>query len=654
MKKIELKQIIYHNFKGIKDFTLHVGDQQTAVMGRNATGKTTLFDGFTWLLFGKNSSEVAKFNPKPLDQAGKEIIGAEPMVEAQLLLDGKPVTLRRELKEHWTKPRNQLEKKRGSDVTNLYVDEVPYKVTAYNEFINGIIDEDTFKMLTNPFAFNNLDWKDRRKILMGLVSDVTDEDVAAKMDNGEELREMLSDHTSEEQRKIIAAQRKKIKQDINGIPARIDEASRAIPKISEDASSQLELETMLASYRDTEAKQQEALQVAKSSGGKIAAYDEKAKINDELSSKRASFLEGSNMQLASIYDDVATAKDKVRNLTEQKSQLTVTVQEVKSSIESLSENRDSLLKAYHSIEDTVFDENQLTCPTCGQELQADKQENIRKHFQLERSTKLEDIKKRGVEIADQLKAEKAKLPDVRTQLETKISEVDQANQQLVDLENELDTRKARNGKFEDTQIFQELNQKLADLDKKITGQQFDNADAISKAQSDLDAVQQGIAQVQGELGKYEQVDAQNKRIEELRQKEADLKDLYNDLDRKASLLDEFVRTRVSMLETRINKLFHYVSFKLFAEQKNGEIADVCEATVDGVPFSTDLNNAAKINAGLDIINTLSKHYDVAAPIFVDNAESVNEIIPTDSQQIELIVSQEEKLTVQDTKEMEVA
>lgn len=654
MKKIKLNQISYHNFKGITDFTLHVGESQTAVLGKNATGKTTLFDGFTWLLFGKNSNEVSKFNPKPLDQTGNEIIGAEPLVEAQLVIDDKPVTLRRELKEHWTKPRNQLEKKRGSDVTNLYVDEVPYKVSDYNAYINSIIDEDTFKLLTNPFAFNNLDWKERRKLLMSLVSDVTDSDVAAKMDNGAELSEMLSDHSSEEQRKIIAAQRKKIKQDINGIPARIDEASRAIPEIGEGDSTQLELETMLATYRDTEAKQQEAVEVAKSSGGKIAAYDEKAKINDELSSKRASFLEGSNMQLESLYNDVNDAKEKVRNLTELKSQMVVTVKENKSVIESLSEQRDSLLKDYHATADTTFDENQLVCPTCGQDLQADKQKDIRNHFQVERSNKLADIKKQGVEVANKLNSAKAELPKNKALLESKTKDVDQASQKLVELENELDNRKSRTGKFEDTNIFKELSQKLADLDEKITGEQFDNAEAVSKARSELEATRKGINQVQQELGKYEQVASQNKRIEELRQQESDLKDKYNDFDRKAELLDEFVRTRVSMLETRINEMFHYVSFKLFSVQKNGELADICEAMVDGVPFSTDLNNAARINAGLDIINTLSKHYDVAAPIFVDNAESVNEIRPTDSQQIELVVSQEDKLTVQDTKEQEVA
>lgn len=655
MKIIKLVKISYHNFKGIKDFTLDLNDKQTVVLGKNATGKTTLFDGFTWLLFGKNSNEVAQFSPKPLDQEGKDVLGAEPMVEAELSIGGKLVELRRELKEHWTKPRNQLEKKRGSDVTNLYVDEVPYKLKDYNEYINSIIDEDTFKMLTNPFAFNNLDWKKQRKILMDLVGDVTDDDVIGTMDNADSLHDLLSDHTSEEQRQIIAAKRRKIKQDINGIPARIDEASRAIPELDENASTRSQLEDMLTVYHESEQRIQAEVQTIKASGGadKTAIFEAKAKLQGDIAAAQSAFLEGNNMQLQSLYDDIAAVTEQSRKIDGNRRKAKQALLDTIGELDAQSAEREKLLKQYYSIKGQVFDDSQLVCPTCGQELPADKQDEIRGRFNTNRSEALTANKKAGTALKETIENNKHLLPSLKEDLESKTKELDQVGQRLTDLKNELDMRKVHNGSFEDTTKYKEFRSQMEELDAKLVDTN-PNPEALSQQNQELGKIRDGIRQVQGELSKYDQIDTQNKRITELREEEDALKDRYNDLDRQASLLDEFVRTRVTMLEGRINQMFNLVSFKLFNEQKNGELVDTCEAMVGGVPFSTDLNNAARINAGLDIINTLSKTYDVAAPIFVDNAESVNDLIATGSQEIELVVSDDQKLTVQAQTEREVA
>lgn len=69
---------------------------------------------------------------------------------------------------------------------------------------------------------------------------------------------------------------------------------------------------------------------------------------------------------------------------------------------------------------------------------------------------------------------------------------------------------------------------------------------------------------------------------------------------------------------------------------------MCETLYEGVPYGSGLNNAAKINVGLDIINTLSEHYGILAPIFVDNAEAVTKFINVDAQLISLVVSEKDK------------
>ena len=89
------------------------------------------------------------------------------------------------------------------------------------------------------------------------------------------------------------------------------------------------------------------------------------------------------------------------------------------------------------------------------------------------------------------------------------------------------------------------------------------------------------------------------------------------MDEQLYLTDEFTKTKVNLLESSINSKFKMARFKMFEVQINGGIKECCETVYEGVPYS-DLNNAARINIGLDIINTLSEHYNFSAPIFVDN------------------------------------
>lgn len=107
---------------------------------------------------------------------------------------------------------------------------------------------------------------------------------------------------------------------------------------------------------------------------------------------------------------------------------------------------------------------------------------------------------------------------------------------------------------------------------------------------------------------------------------------------------EFEKAKDNMLAERINNMFQLVKFKFFTDQIKGDGKITCECTVDGVPYS-DLNTAKKVNAGLDIINAICKRYNVGAPIFIDNRESVNELIDTESQIINLVVSKDQQLTI---------
>ena len=121
------------------------------------------------------------------------------------------------------------------------------------------------------------------------------------------------------------------------------------------------------------------------------------------------------------------------------------------------------------------------------------------------------------------------------------------------------------------------------------------------------------------------------------------------------LTEEFIRTKVRLLEDRINSKFKMARFKLFEVQVNGALAETAETMYNGVPYS-NLNNGARINVGLDIIRTLAKHYNLYPPIFIDNRESITELIDVSPQQtISLIVSEkDQKLRVELKEEVKEA
>ena len=151
-------------------------------------------------------------------------------------------------------------------------------------------------------------------------------------------------------------------------------------------------------------------------------------------------------------------------------------------------------------------------------------------------------------------------------------------------------------------------------------------------------VQTEIDGVKAELQKKEQIEKAQKRIDELNEQKKALQREKAQLQAKDDLLADFERAKMDEVERRVNALFQFVQFKMYRTQiEDAKQVPDCVCYIDGVRYS-DKNNAGKINAGLDVINTLCVFHRVNAPVFIDNAESVNEFIPVASQLITLVVT----------------
>lgn len=646
MKGIRLVNITLRNFKGIRGFSFETSGVNAWLYGDNATGKTTTFDGFVWLLFDKDSQNKKDFDIKTLDKNGNVLHGMEHEVEATFTVNGKPVTLRKVYKEKRTKKRGSATSEFTGHTTEYFIDGVPSKKKEYEQFISGLIDEGAFKLLTNPNYFNEQLKKDeRRKVLMELCGDITDEEVISSNEKLAKLPGILQGKSIEDYRKIIGSKRTEINKELDKIPVRIDEIQRSIPDV--DDSNKIALETKINDINDQIDKKQDYISSIRNGNVITQKQKEIQETEIELLKIKQAHESGSKDDIykyqARIQEEESNANILTRDLKNAKQQIKYNDDNVQSIESYLIEMRADWQKA-NNLEFTHND--QCECPSCGQSLPKDQvyaaREKAVSQFNLEKSNRLEEINAKGKQGAERkngfIKENEqitTKTDKIKGQIAEKQNLVEKLKTQLAQLESQViditDNAQYVAKLQEKQNLANEINDIKLSADKSIQEVQME----IVNLKSERD-------QAQTELGQFAVVNQSLTRIKELEERERELAAEFEKLEQDLYLTEEFIRSKVELLEERINSKFKYARFKLFEQQINGGLKEECETMYEGVPYSSGLNNAAKINVGLDIINTLSDHYGFSAPIFVDNAEAVTQLIDTNSQIISLVVSEEDK------------
>ncbi|SFR15383.1 AAA family ATPase [Desulfoscipio geothermicus] len=643
---MKILKLSLKNFKGIRSFTLDTRGGNIDIYGDNATGKTTLFDAFIWLLFDKDSQNRKDFDIKTLDQNGQPFHGLEHEVEGVFDIGGRTIALRKVYAEKWTKKRGSAEKTFTGHTTDYYIDGVPVKKNEYTARIADIADEEAFKLLTNPLYFNTqLHWQDRRKILLQVCGDISDEEVIASDKSLSRLPDILQGRKLEDHRKVIAARRAEINKELDRIPVRIDEVQQYLPNITDidPEKTAQKISTLKEAVKEKE------LQIARiESGGEIA---EKTKALREVESQ---LLEIKNKH-RSKYE--SWVQEQQKQLNEARERFYNLQGDIKSLERSLASNQeaaqryqkqmDELRQEWHRVNAQEFTfEQDDTCPTCGQPLPAEKLAEAREkalaRFNREKAERLESISAQGKELkakAGELVAENAeiekKLKDARAKLVDAEAAVNSLQKEVESL------RQAMDGYADDPAYVQALNQKQ-ELEAAIAALKGGRREEIQRVREEIAYLEQQIRQAESALADIERFNMGQKRIEELKEQERRLAAEFEKLEGELYLTEQFIRTKVNLLEEKINSRFKFARFKLFDVQVNGGVVECCETIYNGVPYSSGLNNAARINVGLDIINTLSEYYGFTAPIFVDNREAVTKLIETRAQVISLIVSEADK------------
>ena len=654
MKKIILKSLALVNFKGVRDFSIAFNDGITTVCGDNGTGKTTLYDAYLWLLFGKDStgrSDGANgFNVKTTGEDGKPIYRLEHSVTAVLEVDGKEIKLQRSLVEKWQKVNGTTDEVM-KDETQYFINDVRTGTKKeYQAEISEIIPEDVFRMITNPYYFTSLSAETQKDMLLEMVGNIDDEEVAATDPDFLALLDQINGTSLAKWAREIAAKKKACNDVLATIPASIETAQKLMPESEEWAVLEKQLKEVQDRVKEIDA------QIADKSALNDEAYKRKMALMKQQADKRIKLQDREN----TIRMETNAAHNKaLSDIQQMENELSINQKNLDSyrndkmnvdgKIDELNGKLVEMREQFKAVAKEQFPEpsgDVLVCPTCGEPYKGENLENaiakLRGNFEQSKSKRQKDIQTKG----KQYKAEYDKAVEQQTKLTGLIAKLED---DALEIKGNITIKK------NNIPVAGNADEAIAN-DKECIGLRNDIAEIanqlqvevpqadVSELQSEKADRNAAIAEINKRLGKRAMIERVNKEIADLEEKRIANNQAKADLEKWEDVYLRFQKAKDEVLMQRINGLFNVVSFSFVKEQKNGGEKVTCYCTVNGVPYA-DVNACGKVNAGLDIINAICATKGISAPIFIDNRESFNVIIPTISQIVNLRVSNDKQLTI---------
>ncbi|KAK2237332.1 hypothetical protein XC29_18125 [Clostridioides difficile] len=647
MKAILLKSLDIENFKGVKE--LHINfENVTNVFGENATGKTSIFDAFTWVMFDKDSKNRSVFEIKPLDKQNKVIRGLVTTVTAVLEVNNKEIKLTKKYEEKWTRKRGESEATFTKNETTYMINDTPIKKSEYVKEIAEIADEDQFKLLTNPYYFSNeLNWKKAREVILNVCGDITTEQI---IETKQELTPLITEFEKENNIDKIIKNRKATKNNLSKekeeIPVRINECNERIYDIDFE-----EIEVQLnAKKSDLEVIEDELLNGTKSNEQILKDKEKVFELKQEIQSIKQSASERGNKKRNELINEKEGLNYNVQTLRNNLMYLERDRKLKENSRDKLVEETNSLRNEWSKESQTMLNLStvQTECPTCKRPLEAndieEKKKEMLDNFNLNKAKVLKEIGTLGKSKGEEVERLNTEIEQLQLDEKEALKEIQEKAVLIDKIKKELENTKSTEiYSADEEKRLVEIDTEIKELEEKINNKEDDkNIDELKENKRKLTVE---IELLNKELAKRDINKELLGRKEELLEKEKELGIELAHQEKILNLCELFIKTKVSLLESNISSKFKNVTFKLFKEQINGGIEETCEALVDGVPFS-NVNTAGQINGGLDIINTLSNHFVVKMPIFIDNRESVNTLIDIDSQIINLVVSNDNPLKIE--------
>lgn len=638
MREIKLLRLTLDNFKGQRHRVLDFNGRSANIYGDNAAGKTTVYDGLTWLLFDKDSHGQSAFDIKPLGPDGQvRDHGAVTMVEAVLDAGERTVTLTKTYFEKWSTQRGSAVETFGGNTGEYFVDKVPCKKYEYERQVAELVDEETFRLLTGVTYFcQGMRWQERRKVLFDVCGVRTDGEIMAEAPQFAPLAAALGRLSLDDYRKKLTAERRGLAKERDMTPARLDECRKTIEDLEGVDYAALRLE------REQRAGQAAALsaELVKLEHNTLldAKRNELGGLKNQLAKleqENASFRQS---QAVPVVDERPALRREIAGQERLFARWTADKRSAERDAEYDGQQVADCKARWHEVNAERFPG--ASCPTCGQALPAEQMEAARARFEKDKARRLDGL----VAEADRWKQKAGEARERR----------EHAVRQCVEIENHVAVLKDKLKAAEPVEQPEiadmtgydaqraGLLEEIGSLELAVAGIYGESGAIRGETQARIDVLKEEVRVLDGELAKESMLSYARERMEALRAEARAAAEKLEALDKMLFLCDEFTRYKVRFVEESINSRFRLVRFRLFQEQVNGGLAECCDPMVDGVPYGTGLNNGACMNAGMDIIGVLSEHYGVRVPLFVDNAESVTDLLPVDTQVIRLVVSEQDQ------------
>lgn len=639
MKDIRIKAIHCENFKGLPPIAVTFGDMTvTDICGANATGKTSINDLVTWVLFGKDSKGVEKFEVRRLLPDGEKEHQTVISGDVELIVDGTLITFQKDQKEIWQTKRGFTEQLFKGNQNQYMINGYPVSEAEYKAKIREIVDEDIFRMITSPLYFITLPWKDQRQVLMGLASEKSDTELAIEMGGFESI---IDDLTQAPDTDSVQAKYRKAMADLNAkqkeLPVRIDEALHAIEEMDFDAI-QARYDAVKAEMDEIDQKLHSNAADAKKAALKeeITMIDRmllamKETLNLDADSKRNEL----TRKIAELHDEfqteMATRQRKVRSIRTERNDIETEMTSARSDIATYTEAKDYWNRKWLECKNDTYKEGDTTCPTCGQPLPESMLEKRKEAWEKEHKRQYDEIMEKGNNAVQRFDKAQEALAGYIAEFERLSQEITAAEKEaeeltakhheaVLDLEGQLaDIKKV--DPMTDAEYVKLTEKRKAKMDEYNAVDTEDQKKELLHAQATLRDEKYALA---AKLSKKDSNAKAQSRAEELRAELRDVSEKALQMEGKIELLDRFVREKLDYISNSINSKFDGITWKLFDTQINGGIRPTCELTVNGVPFS-GLNNGMRIVAGLKVIKTMQEINGVRSFIFIDNAEAVNDV-----------------------------
>ena len=648
MKTIQLTRMELQNFKGVAQASYEFTDQ-TNICGGNGTGKSTIYEAYLWTLFDKSQSG-SQSKVQPLDENNEVRHKLTTSVKLYLTIDGNPLIVERTLKENWVKPRGTAKLVCKGTTSEYAINEVPLTLSQYNAKLTEIMPLDKWFLISNIAIIPAMEQKACRAALQAIAPAIDERAIAAQFPAV--LKALNDGLTIEELQATVKQGKKQAQVNLDSIPAALEAQDRlrvnddfdlldnSIKSINEEiAAKQAEIDELQKQTID-EADVQRANERRadlKKSMNMIVEYEERA---------NAAYNKQYNDITTELQQVQAEAEQIARRIESGKVQATIIEKDInryRSQIANLRE----LWKAKNAEE---YQEPTINgvCPTCGQPLPESQMQVARDNARAEWNSLKADALTRIQRDAESAKARIDQLAKENDEMKSK-NEADAARLPLLQAQaNELTARRAKLLTAEqilaNDEEYQKAMRAKASIEQRIAAEAEYMKTGLADIAAKVNTLKADIAGLTAERDQLlkrltgrdtnARIDAERARLEN---EQSDLANLIAEYEGKEAQIQAYRKAKITAVEEGVSSLFTMVHWKMYEPNltNDGE-KEICQAIIDGVPYEQQ-NTATRVNAGIDICNGFAQAYGVSAPLFIDNAESVTNTLPTNGQSIKLTV-----------------